>query len=358
MENLEESLLSLFNNSRFSDVISKAHDHSIAPQSSPLACRILAASYFQIGDFSQAYLLLSQLEAALGSDPSYLSLYASTARRQGDLKKAHELFNTALKLDPESPLIRNNYANLLIDMQKYDDALAILESILQEHPDYKDAIFNRNRLNDLMSTHNTVAAKNIEPSSSPIVLTDIDLGDPLLLAFDQDEVNYSNQRYFPNITPSSAEETLKHLPNPDKKSVAIDQLRFAESALKNGDTSSVLKICSNALTVLGQDSRIYDLASDAYLALNRISHAELCLLHSVAISGISLKRCLNLSNFSLMRGNFGLAEFYLSQAMGIDPSSIYVKKIRETLNSQKKSATSAFSFAQDWVEPSAKRKDK
>ena len=129
-------------------------------------------------------------------------MYASTARRQGDLKKAHELFNTALKLDPESPLIRNNYANLLIDMQKYDDALAILESILQEHPDYKDAIFNRNRLNDLMSTHNTVAAKNIEPSSSPIVLTDIDLGDPLLLAFDQDEVNYSNQRYFPNITPS------------------------------------------------------------------------------------------------------------------------------------------------------------
>lgn len=359
MENLEDSFISLFKESRYSDIIARSEEQSITPQSAPLAARVLAASYFQIGDFSQAYLLLSQLEAALGKDPDFLSLYAATARRQGQLQKAEELFQTALEIDPDSPVTRNNYANLLIDLHKYDDALTILDSILEQNPDYRDAIFNRSRLKEILSSSNTDGpqSSSVNTSSSSLYLNETELDDPLLMAFEQDEINYSNQRYFNDRVPSNTEKPLTNLPQPNANAVANDQLRFAESALKNGDHSLVLKICSNAHAVLGAESKIYDLASDAYLALNRITQAENCLLHAFAISGPSLKRCLNLANFSMMRGNLILAEYYLSQAKAIDPSSGYIKKIRETLTSQQKNSTSPFIFQKDWAELSAARKN-
>ena len=359
MENLEESLISLFKESRYSDIISKAVEQGITPQSAPLAARILAASYFQIGDFAQAYSLLSQLEAALGKDPDFLSLFAATARRHGELQKAQELFESALQIEPDSPIIRNNYANLLIDFEKFDDALSILDSILEQNPSYQDAIFNRNRLKDMLGG-STTPGLNDNSNSSPVSNSssnDIDFSDPLLIAFEQDEINYSNQRYFNDLVPSSANNPLTDLPQPDSKSIANDQLRFAETALKNGDTSLVLKICSNALDVLGPDSKVYDLASDAYLAINRITQAETCLLHAFAISGPSLKRCLNLANFSMMRGNFSLAHHYLSQATTVDPSSPYINKIRDLLISQQKNSSSPFVFHKDWTKLSANRKD-
>ena len=121
-----------------------------------------------------------------------------------------------------------------------------------------DAIFNRNRLKDMLGG-STTPGLNDNSNSSPVSNSssnDIDFGDPLLIAFEQDEINYSNQRYFNDLVPSSANNPLTGCPSLIIN-IANDQLRFAETALKNGDTSLVLKICSNALDVLGPDSKVY-----------------------------------------------------------------------------------------------------
>ena len=80
--------------------------------------------------FSKAAQLLEQHVAALDSDASFLSLYGATCRRLGQLTNAKDLFSRALSLDPKSPQIRNNYANLLIDLNEIDDARKILEIFL------------------------------------------------------------------------------------------------------------------------------------------------------------------------------------------------------------------------------------
>ena len=50
------------------------------------------------------------------------------------------------QINPDSREIRNNQANLLIDLGRLDEAREILTRLLDEQPDYADARANLNRL--------------------------------------------------------------------------------------------------------------------------------------------------------------------------------------------------------------------
>lgn len=352
MADLATSLHDLYQASRYSDVVRLATDNSLSPGTHPLECKIFAASLFQLDEYKSCYELLVELESICGEDTDYLSLFAASARRIGKFDQASDLFQKALRIDPSSPQIRNNYANLLIDINKYDQALTILEELISQNPDYKDANENLKRLKDQITQMNEV--------SSPLVdspLQHVDLGDPLLLAFEQEEVDYSFKRYFPSGKISDPSLNFDNLSKPDTHSVALDQLKFAEGALKSGDMSTVLKLCSKVLSALGQDSRVYDLASDAYLNLNQISQSELCLLHAVAIGGHTCKRCFNLASFAMMRGNYGLAKIYLDHAASIDPSSSHLAQLRSLLKAESANSKSNYVFQQIWPDPDARKKN-
>ena len=351
MEDLSISLRNLFNQGRFSEIIQIAKSRSIVPQSSPLASQILAASLFKNGDYEDSYSILSDLESTLGEQSDYLSLYAAAARRLGKLEIAESLFNRALAVSPDAVEIRNNYANLLVDLNRLNDALVVLNKILDDNPDYPDAIFNRNRVEQLIANQVSCLDTSVTSSDDPLK---VDLGDPLLLAFEQDEIDYSVKRYFPGQQQSNF--NADNIPKPDPQRVASDQLRFAELALKNGDSSSALKICSKALQTFGQQARIYDVASDAYLHLNQVSQSELCLLHAVALSGKSLKRCLNLASFAMMRKNFPLAEAYIADASALDPSSDLLAKSKKLLTLHKSNCVDTYVFRQVWEEPNLRQK--
>ena len=142
----EQQLLALFQAGRHHELVAQAQACAVSPETNPLATNMLAASLFQLGEYGRAATLLEVLEAALGGNRDYLSLYGATCRRLGLLQRAEQLLSKALQIDPAAIDVRNNYANLLIDLERLPEARTILEQLLRERPDFQDARTNLNRL--------------------------------------------------------------------------------------------------------------------------------------------------------------------------------------------------------------------
>ena len=309
--NLDSDFQILFTQNRFSEIIEKSNVHGITPGTQPNLSRYVAAAYFSLGDYTASDQILVQLESSFSDDPSFLSLYAATCRRLSRFQKAEILFQKALSLNPESLQIQNNYANLLIDLSKYDQAYDLLQSIVSVEPSYSDALNNLNRLSALR-----------EPQSSTAVVADFNFQDPLLFAFEKSEVDHSLKRYkMSKESLSEAQLKLSKLSNPKDHSVALEQLAASRRALEEKQIDLSLSCCSQAYRILGPNPDIYDLASDIYLNLNKFQDAELYLLQAVAIDGLSLKRCFNLVSFAIMRRDIESAKYYFDKATGIDPSA-------------------------------------
>ena len=145
-DSTETKLLGLYERGQFRDVLKQVKALNLRLSREPVAAQIVAGALFQLGEFAKAAELLEQHESVLDGDGSFLSLYGATCRRLGQLTQAKDLFSRALTLDPKSPQIRNNYANLLIDLDELDEARKMLLDLLAENPGYSDARANLNRL--------------------------------------------------------------------------------------------------------------------------------------------------------------------------------------------------------------------
>ena len=191
----QSQLSELFQLGRYHDLVAMARD-GYAPESDPMAAQLLAASLFRIGEFAAAAPLLEGLEPAFGLNPDFLSVFGANNRRLGKLDQAEELFKRALQLNPTSAPIRNNYANLLIDLVRYQEAREILTALLKENPDYNDAKVNLNRLefeDSRQATSPTPATEDVEGWS---------LADHCL-AFSE-EVRHSGLRKSSAVDPAAA----------------------------------------------------------------------------------------------------------------------------------------------------------
>jgi len=292
------------------------------------ASKIQAASYFKLGNFQKCYDILVELETIYDSEPDYLSLYAASCRRLGLLDKSLQLFQLALSIEPNSIPIKNNYANLLIDIGQLDKAQSLLEAVLTEAPGYADAIKNKNRL-EFLQQDQSIQDNNNDPTAGSLNL--VDLGDPVLLAFADDEIERSVQRYkFKRASLKSKVE----LPSPDPAKSAQDFIKMAYQASISGDHEFALKLCSQSLLQIGPQAVLYECASDLYLNLKKFRESELCLLHAVSLDGPSPKRLLNLCNFASMRGDIKLAYKYLEDAASLDPSHPQLKSISKSLSNK------------------------
>ena len=347
MSALLQQLNQLFASGRYSEILRIAEDNSVTPASSPEAAKVAAAAYFCTGEHSNAFNLLVDLESTFGHSADFLSLFAATCRRVGEFKKADELFQRALKISPHSPMVRNNYANLLIDLNRYDEASEILDAVLKENPSYADALSNKNRL--VAAVSNSKRSQSAASSGQPF-----NLSDPLLLSFSDDEVSYSDKRYFPKRSLGTPAVNFPSITDSSLNAALAEKFKLAEKAIGSGNSHTALQLCSSILNEGSQYPRVFDLLSDAYLNLNQVLLAEVCLLHAVAIGGPSMKRYLNLTSFSMIKKNFLLAEFYLTQAASIDPSSEQLVRIREML-SKKRVGSKPYSYKKDWPQQESKK---
>lgn len=327
------NLAHLFAQGSYSKVISLATSLGISPDNDPESSHILAAAYFLLGEIDSAYHLLKDLAPIFDNNPPFLSLYAATCRRLGDLSLSRQLFVKALAIDPHSKEVQNNYANLLIDMHSYDESRAILNKLLAKYPDYSDASSNLNRL-DALTNQSSLSDVN---SSEAVSTFD---NDPLLLAFAKEEVDYSFKRYA-NIDRNT---NLNDFPRSDSNKVSKEQFELIQKSIASNDTKLALKLCSQALLKSGVSPSIYESASDAMLASDSFALSETMLLHSILIGGPSFKSYVNLVSFSCMRKDFKLAKFYLKKAQEIDPSSQSIESLSLQIKNQEDTESSPFSF--------------
>ena len=298
--------------------------------------KIQAASYFKLGDFQKCHDILAELEKIYDSEPDYLSLYAAASRRLGHLEKSSQLFKLALSIEPNSLPIKNNYANLLIDLGQFEEAKQLLDEVLTAVPSYEDAIKNKNRLQFLESNQHVPLVTDNNEQSAGLV----DLGDPLLLAFADEEVKRSDKRY---KFRRNSHPSLASLPEPNSAESAEDFIKMAYQASSNGDHDFAFKLCSQSLQQIGPQAVIYDCVSDLFLNLKNFRESELFLLHAISLDGPSPKRLLNLCNFASMRGDFKLATHYLEAASSLDPSHPQLQPISRSL--AKKSSNPPFQFS-------------
>jgi len=340
-----EMLLEKYQQGHFSEVISIASSSNISPANDPRSAHVFAAALFSLGQVQDAVEILADLESSLSDDDSYLSLYGAALRRCGDLEASKNLFLRAITLAPDNPTLNNNYANLLIDMKQYSDAIDILQNIVDSYPNYIDATTNLSRARALHAQGLSTASNDIPVNSNEesIDIAQLDvLLDPLLMAFDAQEVKeHGRLQSLPEL------KTLSD--DPDLKSIGIEKLKLAQKSVTEGNASFSLELCSQAYKQLGCESSVFECASDAYISMNRFLEAELSILHSLAFSGSSMKHYINLVSLASMRCDFQLAEFYLEKAVCLDSSNSNLPKLRNLLDKRKSAmADSCFLFQKKW----------
>ena len=326
-------LLKKFQDGHFGEIISLSESNGLTTGTDPRSLHVVAASHFSLGQIPQALEILLELESSLCDDEGYLGLYGAVLRRSGSFAKAEEVFLRAIKASPTSPVLRNNYANLLIDMERYVEAEDLLNDVLLQLPNYSDASNNLQRiktlrgLQPLKQSSDTTSGQNVNPpSESPSLLLD-----PLLMAFDQAEV-----REHGRLKPiSGLKSVCSKVPNRD---IASDKLRMAQKAVSESNPSFALDLCSQAYNELGVDSDLLACVSDAYISSNRFFEAEITLLHSMLKSGPTLKHYINLVSFASMRMDFQLAEYYFAKASCLDSTNPNLGQVRKLLDSRKSSA--------------------
>lgn len=337
-------LLQKYQERAYSEIISIATSNNITPANDPASANIVAAAHFSLGQVRESIELLSVLEESLGDDDSFLSLYGAALRRSGDFKASSLMFKRALAQSPDNIFLKNNYANLLIDLEKYSDAKDLLLTIVSLNPDYKDAVENLQRVESLLlakSQSNDLYSSNPATVSSSSRSID-SLLDPLLLAFDSQEVQEHGRL-------SNLPELKAAVTNTDSRSIGLEKLKLANKAVSEDNLSFALEICSKSYIQLGCDSNVFDCVSDAYLKSNRFLEAEISILHSLAFSPPSMKHYINLTSLASMRLDFQLAEFYYQKAMCLDSTDPNLANLRKLLDRRKISkASSKFLFEKLW----------
>ena len=187
----ETNFYQLFQNNAFDQIVKLYESSDYSVDRNPKVAMFYGAAQFRLGNLSSALQTLEQLESSMSSSVEYLALYGATCRRLGLVDKAESILRKAIEIDESNSASRNNYANLLIDLNRLASAESILIDLLKIDPTYADAQANLNRLKFIAS--NDISSSQIKselPSHRSDSVQDFEsIGeDPLFLAFSDNEV--------------------------------------------------------------------------------------------------------------------------------------------------------------------------
>lgn len=349
-ENIHAQLLLLFNNEQYRDLLNLVDSHNLSLDSDPLAAQVAAAGHFQLGNFSTAANILQPHQAALATDSSYLSLYGATCRRLGQFMKSKELLLNALKLEPKSSAIRNNYANVLIDLDELESAKSILEALLSENPSNGDASTNLERLRSRESVlHITSGLDKGQELSNWFP------SDPLMLAFADEEVRLAGGVALKNSYSKSGVLLADNLPSVPTSTIDSDRIELATRSIHENNPEFALQLLSQASLGYGAKAVVYMNAADAYVKLESFNEAEICYLHTLQLGGPSIPAFMNLSTLASIRGDLTLSRYYLDCVSKLDSDNPDLESAYKRLDAATRSQVSDYRFNEKWVPPSLNR---
>lgn len=356
---ITSELNTLFEQRKFQQILDKAQHDEISPASDPTCGMVVAAALFQLGRYSDCMLWCESLFPAMQGDTSFSSMYGAVLRRLGKLQEAEKIFREALEKEPNNPFLRNNFANLLIDMQYFDESEQILQELLSNDPSYEDAQVNLNRLyfQKSLSTTNSKTANNAIENN--IVHPDRDVEDafrdPLIAAFSDEEVAMAggvNQSPITQNPEDVHNKSLTNLPNRAISEELQETLALARQTI-DSDPKQVIKDCILLHNRLGIQAPIYAVAGEAYIRLQLFGDAETALLIANALDNKEASVLLNLANLAVMRGDQRLALHWLQQVAQQQPDHPQIEKVTKTLfpNGSPKLSTAPFQVNTDQRSP-------
>jgi tetratricopeptide (TPR) repeat protein len=332
-------LLSLFNSKQYQSIV----DYSLSPQYvlslNPNDGRIIAASHYFLGNYIQAVEICSQVYSVLNGDADFLGLYGSSLRKSGDLNAASSLYSEALDLHPNSLLLKNNFANLLIDLSEYSRARKLLDSVISAAPDYADAISNLSRLEFCLSQN--VSSPQLSDSNSVQY-------DPLDAAFTLEEVKRTfsvipkNNTQIPSASVGS-HSLFDSLPHPEPTLEQMERINLSRSYLST-NPQVTLSEAHNLYKELGPHPLVYILAGDAYVRLKLFADAENCFHSALSLGSTDPSVHINLANLSHMRGDQLLSYRFLELVSCSTPDYPQLSKVKELLFASGKPTTSTSPF--------------
>lgn len=342
-------LPTLFRSAKFSEIVELCQKFNVNSQSHPIEAKFLAGAYFSLSDYSSAYSLLSELHTLFLNDVELLSLFGATCRRMGKFSQAKELFSSAISISPSNPELINNYTNLLIDLGELVEAKRLLSDLVRSNPEYIDARENLTRVDYLISNPPTVPASDVDQVSVTASSTNNSPIDPLSLAFSIDESKDSKSQVLSTLSKSSL-SSLSAIPEVSHEELLSDQYSFCDHLILEKNYSDCLIHLDNLLSKSSSPSRLYKLASDCYLGLNRLMEAELSLLIAASLDSSIPDYFINLSSFALLRSDFSTAKYNLAKASSLGANAKALAQLEKSISAKANSSQSAnhFNFVQGW----------
>lgn len=331
---LQTELATLFEQRNFQSILDRAERDEITPATNPHAANIVAAALFQIGRYTDCLLWCEALSPSLNNNASFVSMYGAVLRRVGRLDEAEKAFRAALSTHSDNPFLRNNFANLLIDLQEFDEAESILNTLIEENPNYEDAQSNLNRLQFQRSLKNSVP-KTDHSAAPEQVATEGHLIDPLAAAFSDEEVAIaggiaSRQAYTDQTNTFEQGLNSDVLPSRDLELELQETISLARQTVE-ADPQQVIRDCALLHSKLGVQAPIYEVAAEAYIRLQLFGDAETCLLVAHSLGSTEASISLNLANLAAMRGDQRLALQWLEQLARHQPDHPQLDAVRKTL---------------------------
>lgn len=322
-------LLEIFEKGSYSEVVEYWDKMQFQASQDPDSAYIAAAAHFRLGNIQKACEICELIEGPLSNNANFLSMYAAILRRLNLLTRAEVIFKQALSIEPNSKEVRNNYSNLLIDQKKYDQAMKLLNEILQDFPNYDDALKNLERCKSIISVKSNDSNK-IDDKTSKNINPDEMFGDPLDEAFNPAEVSRVGGK-IGQVT-ASVHKLLAIDKTENVEEAELEMIKLASEMITKKQHADAIDILINIRkNCSGLYGQTYKLASDAFIGLEKFKEAEIFALMALQNNEKTISNYVNLASFAAMRKDQLMAKYWIIEAEKIDRNDNNVKQCKELL---------------------------
>ena len=316
-----EKFIKLFANAEFNKLIKLFEKLNITPSNNPVECKILAAAHFKLGNNRECLTICESIAPALGSEPEFTSIYGAALRKNNNLVEAERIFKQAIQLDESNPILLNNYANVLIDQSKLNEAIKILDDLSKkEPPNLEDVRINLNRALFIKDQNNIgETAKSLLNDETNILA---DFTDPLYDAFSEDEITLKDT--------GNLSKTTRSLPNRDLSMEQQELYKLARNLI-NENPIAAIKECQKLHKAFGISAQLYHIAGDAYIKLRLFGDSEVALMNAQILGSNDPAIFLSLANLAVLRGDHSLGMKWLEIVATHHPDNPHLKTVSKAL---------------------------
>jgi len=329
-----------FSNQKYQSIVDFAQAADFNLKSDINETRLVAVSFYYLENFEKACVYCQEIYPFLNSDPDFLSFYGSCLRKNGSSKEAEDMYKGSLQTHSNSLSLLNNYANLLIDLNRFEEAGSLLDKALKIDPNYDDAKSNLSRLTFLRDSSPKITDDTTSSSSSILDY------DPLAASFSPDEIKrtFTDKAVLTN-SDNSVSGLVESLPSQDLGKEQIERISLIRSLISS-DPMQALADLRSLFAEVGASSFIYQLAGDIYIRLKLFSDADTCYLTSLSLGSNDSSILINLANLAHMRGDQILAFKWLEIVSTKTPDHPQSAAVKNTLfpNGRPSSSSSPFQY--------------